>query len=592
MVDTVITLFESTATTFTTNGLGGLPDVMKCKVTEERNGVYELEMEYPIDGLHYSDIALRRIVFCKPNPYADRQPFRIYSISKPINGIVTINAEHISYDLSGIPVKPFKANSAGDAVTQLKNNAVTPCPFIFSTDKTTSAEMNVTTPKSIRNLLGGEEGSLLDIYGGEYEFDKYHVYLRNDRGSDRGVTIRYGKNLTDIKQEENCANVYTGVYPYYFSESDGLVQLGEKILNAEGTFNFTRILPLDLSGEFQEKPSESALRDRAKKYMTDNKIGIPKVSLDVSFILLSQSEEYAEYALLENVYLCDQVSVYFPELGVTNDKVKCIKTEYDAITDKYISISLGDAESKLSTTIASQNDKIEAAPTKSFMDKAIDHATQLITGGLGGYVVMRNSSGSKTGKPDEILIMDTDSIDTATEVWRWNKGGLGYSDNGYNGPYKTAITQDGKIVADFITTGTMLASIIRGGTMSLGGRLSDGTSLGNGAIHVYDQNGNRIGRLDLNGLYAVSGQIADWNIKSNELSYDDGSWKVRLSAHSNKVLDLTGGERGWFGFTSDSRNETEVHVQNVYSDDVHCEWLEVDGIDVADAIRDLYKRVD
>ena len=458
----MITLHESTETSFTTNGLGTLSDAITCEVTEERNGEFELEIEYPVTGIRYKELQLRRIIMAKPNPYSDPQPFRIYAITKPINGIVTINAEHISYDMSGYPVSAFAADTVQNAFINMKSASAVDCPFSFSTDKITTANMTVLKPSSMRSLLGGVDGSILDVYGGEYEFDKFNVKLWNKRGADRGVSIRYGKNLTDLKQEENCSSVYTGVYPFWYSEQEGLVQLDEKIVKASGTYNFTRIYPLDLSQEWQEKPTQEQLRTRANSYMKANDIGVPAVSLTVSFVQLSQSMEYAEYALLEDVHLCDTVSVEFPELNVSAT-AKCIKTIYDAISNKYVSIELGESRTNLASTISDQKQAISDTITKTFMQQAIENATQLISGGLGGYVIMHSSTGGKY--PDEILIMDTDDIATAKKVWRWNKGGLGYSSTGYNGPFALAMTQDGQIVADFVKAGELDGVIIKAGTV-------------------------------------------------------------------------------------------------------------------------------
>ena len=197
----------------------------------------------------------------------------------------------------------------------------------------------------------------------------------------------------------------------------------------------------------QEKPNQEQLRTRANSYMKTNNIGVPAVSLTVSFIQLSQSTEYAKYALLEDVHLCDTVSVEFPELNVSAT-AKCIKTIYDAISNKYVSIELGESRTNLASTISDQKQAISDTITKTFMQQAIENATKLISGGLGGYVIMNSSTGGKY--PDEILIMDTDDIATAKKVWRWNKGGLGYSSTGYNGPFALAMTQDGQIVADFV----------------------------------------------------------------------------------------------------------------------------------------------
>ena len=501
MVDSLIRLFESTATSFQTNGLGGLSEALKCEVVEERNGSFELEMEYHISGRRYSDLKLRRIIVAKPNPYSEPQPFRIYDISKPINGLVTIKAEHISYDMSGYPVSPFSVSDVKAAISNTQSNAIVSHPFKLSTDMSASGEFTILKPVSMRSLLGGSSESILESYGGdgEYEFNGFNVILHQNRGTNRGVTIRYGKNMTDLKQEESCSNVYTAVYPFWYSDEWGMIELPEKTLKTAGTYDYTRILPLDLSNEWENSyewddqyPSEDEIRELAQNYVDKNNIGVPIVSLTVSFEQLSQTKEYEMMALLETVRLCDTVNVEFPLLGVSATS-KCIKTTYNAITNKYISIELGESQSTLSDTVSEQSQTIKKQPTQTFMEKAIQTATQLISGGLGGYVVIRSSSGGKY--PDEILIMDDPNIEKATKVWRWNKGGLGYSPTGYNGPYTTAITQDGSIVADFINTGHLTASIIKGGTLTVGG--FDNT---NGNIEVRDAKNNLLVQMSVQGL--------------------------------------------------------------------------------------------
>lgn len=490
MVDYIIRLFESTDTTYTTNGIGYLVDAISCTVTEERNGAFELSMVYPVTGRRFKELSLRRIIVTKSNPYSDPQAFRIYEITKPINGKVKVSAEHISYDMSGFPVSPFEASGVSTALNGLKQHSVVTCPFNFWTDKPTTTDSNfqVKTPTSMRALLGGVEGSILDIFGGgEYEFNNFLVKLYQHRGYDRGVVIRYGKNLLDLEQEENCASVYTGVYPYWYSDEEGLVELPDKIIYAEGTYNFERILPLDLSGEFAEKPEISALENRATKYVQDNNIGVPKVSIEVSFVHLADANEFELAALLETVYLCDSVTVEFPEMGVKATS-KCIKTVYDVISNKYTSLTLGESRSSIADTISGQEsfvkDSIDSAIAQNDSNQrlAIKHATDLITGNLGGYVVLHSSTGQDW--PDELLIMDTTDINTAQKIWRWNVSGWGYSKHGYNGPFETAATMDGIIVADFIQAGTMSANRIQGGTLTLGGQNN-----GNGTFTLLDQNG-------------------------------------------------------------------------------------------------------
>ena len=275
-----------------------------------------------------------------------------------MNGIVTVLAEHISYDLSGIPVRPFSASTASSALIGLKNNAVVNCPFDFWTDKTTQANFKVSVPASIRSRLGGVAGSILDVYGGEYEFDNYTVKLHNNRGMNRGVSIRYGKNLTDIQQDQNCSNVATGVYPYWV-DSDGavLVELPEKIVNAPGTYNFVKIRTLDLSSEFETRPTVEQLRNKTERYINANEIGVPRVSLTVSFAQLDQSDEYKHLKLLERVSLFDTVNVEFPALGVSAT-AKAVKMVYDVLADRVESATLGSVRANIADTVASQSVQI------------------------------------------------------------------------------------------------------------------------------------------------------------------------------------------------------------------------------------------
>lgn len=512
----MILLYESNETEFVNNGLGGLSDAISCIVTEERNGVFELELQYPIIGIHYGDIARRRIIMAKPNPVSDPQPFRIYRITKPISGQITVYAEHISYDLSGVPVSPFTAHSAAEAMADLKNNAAVTTPFTFWTDKSTVADMTVSVPSSTRALFGGQTGSILDVYGGEYEFDRFNVRLYSKRGQNRGVSIRYGKNLTDLTQEENIQSVYTGVYPYWYSnEDEGLLTLPEKTVNASGTYDYVRIMPLDLSNEFEEKPAEDALRQAAANYMKRNNFGVPNVSLSVSFAQLEQTEEYKDKALLERVSLCDTVNVEFPALGVSAI-AKCVKTVYNVLLNRYDSVELGDARTNIANTIINQQREIEESKTetKSFLQQAIGNATSLITGNKGGYIVLNDTDGDR--KPDEILVMDTPDIETATKVWRWNKSGLGYSPSGYNGPYGLAMTQEGEIVASYITTGILTANLIKAGVLQSANGI---TSLNMTSGDMTVDQGNFTMQLNERGLSLLysgktvafmSGNMFDW----------------------------------------------------------------------------------
>lgn len=491
-------LFAPTATTFETNGLGKLSDAASCTVKETRNGAFELTLKYPVEGIHYAEIQQRSIILAKPNPVDLAQPFRVYRISKPINGLVTVYAYHISYDLTGIPVSPYSAASVQAALAGFSTYAAVTNPFTFWSDMTASGDFTVKAPASVRSLLE----TVLEVYGGEYKYDKYTVRLYQQRGVNRGVTIRYGKNLTDLKQDENCSNVYTGVYAYY-SDGNGIVETSPKVTPAPGTYDYTRVLPLDLKAEFKEAPTAEALRTAAEQYMSDHNIGVPEVSLNVSFVQLEQTQEYKDLALLERVELCDTVTVIFERLGV-NATAQVTSTVYNVLIDAYDSVTIGNVRKNVAMTIAEQAQEIAKGPDLTALQAAVIEATELITGNQGGYVVIHSSTGGKT--PDEILIMDQPDIESAVQVWRWNKSGLGYSSSGYNGPYGLAMTIDGKINADFITTGGMDAARITAGILqSKDGRfLIDLTA---NTITMKNTSGNTVFAFDGNGNLTISGKI-------------------------------------------------------------------------------------
>lgn len=455
-------LFPADAATYTTQGLGALSDAISCRVREERNGEFELEMQYPQAGLHFSEIADRCIILAIPSPWRAAQPFRIYRITKPLNGICTIYARHITYDLSGIPVNVFSAQSAAGALSGIKTNSAVDNPFEFWTDKETAAAFAVSVPASIRSLLGGSTGSILDVYGGEYEWDGWTVRLHEHRGTDRGVTIRYGKNLTDIEQDRNIANVRTGLYPYWADSDGNLVVCDPPIVNAPGTYDFTNIQTVDFSQEWQEAPTPAQLKARAEQYIQDNEIGVPTVSISVSFVDLSRTDQYKDLALLEQCDLCDTVTVQFEALGI-DATAEVVSIETDVLLKRYNKIEVGSLRTNIADTIVDNQQRTDEQikQTTSYLEDRIQQSTDLITNG-GGYIYRKFDADKNW-----VEIGSTDNLDLskAVNVWRWNNGGFGYSKTGYNGPYRTAITQDGHIVADFIDAGTLTANIMRAGIL-------------------------------------------------------------------------------------------------------------------------------
>lgn len=365
----MIILYEYTETAFTNNGLGCLNDATSCSVKETLNGEYELEMEYPVNGIHYSDIQLRRIILAKPNSYDQTQPFRIYSISKPIGGLVTVNAEHINYDMSGLPVRGAVEHYAwyvNDVFEHIRNNSVYPCPFTFGSDITEEKkDISLSKPRSVKAFLGTEEG-LLSLFGGEWEFDRYKAILHKQRGQNRGVSIEYGKNLTDVTQDEACSEMYTAVYPYYYQEDDGLQRLDDDVVKILDT-PYKNVYVLDLTDEFEEMPTQDQLRAKTQEYIKENKLGEPKVSLKVSFI---KNPEVIE--ALQDVRLGDTVGVKFIKIGVDTTS-RCISYDFNVLTEQYNSIELGEPTKTIVDTITSTSSRIDAA--NDAIDDEVDRAT-------------------------------------------------------------------------------------------------------------------------------------------------------------------------------------------------------------------------
>jgi len=340
-------LFDKTETTFTSNGIGRLSDAISCIVTEERNGQYELKMVYPITGVHYAELAHSRIIFGQPAEDEDNQAFRIYKITKPANGRVTVLAQHISYQLTSIPVSPFDADSAADAVDGLTDNAATACPFTIDTDIVSSTPFKLETPESIRSAIGGMEGSLLDLYGGELEWDMFEVHLHSARGQNRGKIINYGKNITDIKQEESIDKVITGIYPYY--SGDEYVELTEKVLTVQTTevYPYQRIQKLDLTKYFGDVPTEEELRAKAQEYLTKNTLGIPRLTIKAAFI---DEENHVP------VNLCDTVTVYYAPLGVSM-QAEVVELEYNVLLERYETMTVGAVQDSILDAVITTDKK-------------------------------------------------------------------------------------------------------------------------------------------------------------------------------------------------------------------------------------------
>lgn len=517
--------------------IGWLAEASSCRCIEERNGIYELELQYPMLGTYAADLIIDRYIKAKPNSTGDNQLFHIRKVSKPINGMFTVSCDHVSYALSGYPVPTVSASGNAQVainavLTAAKNQLGKDTGFSAApTDIALSSSISLANI-SARAALGGVQGSILQTYGGEYEFDNYTIKLHKSRGQDHGVRISYGRNMTDLKCEIDMESAYTGIYGYVKNDEVDLKSY-VSVTNESGINAKTLIR--DFSSDFSgDEITQAKLDSAVSAYVSKNDINSPSVSMTVSFVDLSQSPEYASFSALEAVNLCDTVKIYHKDLNI-DIKAKVIKTTYDVLRERYTSIELGSPRANFADVI--RQTVQEAADAKSLAvsskseitaayEKAIADATAAITGNSGGYIRLNPSE-----NPQELLIMDTLDVSTAVNIWRFNLSGFGHSSSGYSGPYRTAITQDGHIVADFIDTGTLTANIIKAGIMqSVNGRFS--FNLESGHIEASDIN--------------ITG--GDINLDGGSLSIvNDEGYKADLSGG---VVDLyqgagSGSENGY-----------------------------------------------
>ena len=520
-------LFKSDATDFTTNGIGRLTDAISCTVKEERNGQYELEMQYPMDGQYYSEIRTSSIIAAIPYDGAKIQAFQVYKIARALGGRVTISAQHISYRLNWIPVMPFSASSLADTLEKIKANSAENNPFTFEADFTSTVSCGFTIPTGCKSVLGGVEGSLLDTYGGEYEWDNWTVKLHKNRGSEKPITLLYGKNITDLTQEEVISNTYTGVCPYWSATDNNItVTLPEKVISVKAAENFPfhRTKVVDFSGQFDAQPTIEQLREATTEYIEANNIGVPDVSIEVSFINLAGTDGYEDAAPLETVQLGDTISVYFEKLGVQT-RAKVIGYEYNVLTEKYENVSIGTSRSTLASTIVEQGKAAEEMARNAV--NTANKATEWLTNGKGYVMAVKNTDGSWK----ELLFLDQPTTAAATKVLRINENGIGFA----GGPagtfdswvYHQAWTLDGEF-----TTG--------------------GNNNALGSIHVLDEKGKEIVGIDNMGIVCTT---YDGDTEKYKVSMNSDAGVIVESAADGQYSQLA--QDGLIVVTHDSEfNET------------------------------------
>lgn len=555
----------STNTTLTGNGIGLLSDAITCRVTHEINGEYEFRMTYPVTGQHYGDLQVDSVIWATPDNMTAKQPFRIYRITRPLNQVVTVYARHAAYDASGVVVEPVTAASLTAALPAIAAACVPSCPLTLTTSRTVATQYKLTVPTPLWSVFGGIQGSLLDVYGGEWDFNGLTADLKTKLGADRGVDIRYGKNMTQLEQDVTVEATYASVYPLWTDENGTLVTLPEKYITVVGAVG-SRMMTLDLSDAFDTAPTEAQLRTRANKFITDNDPGTPKISWKVNMAQLSQSPEFQDMAILDQVQLGDTIRIFYEPMNLTATS-RAVKTDYDVLSERYAGITLGRVKQNLASIVAASQKETDARfkTMKSMLEQAIDSATDFITNGAGYMRFIYNAS----NELQEIVSLDNPDIALAQSVWRWNNGGFGHSSTGYAGPYTTAITQNGVIVADFVTAGTMAGNRVRTGLIED----ETGTNwwnLDTGELHI----GNFGGRnLIKNTLEPSVASAADY---PKIVGGQDSSVGGTASTATHGIRTTAASNGAWlqigFGGASDM-NGLIAGMTYTFSCDLECKML-------------------
>lgn len=373
-------LYSRTSTSFSTRGLGPLSDAIECTVEEELNGVYQLRLVYPVDGVHASDIKTMTIITAVPAYNKSPQPFDVFRVSMPKYNRLEVEARHISYRLNKSVVMPFSTPDSHSTITDtlqlLKSYCAEQDNFTYWSNVTQTAGLAVIEPTPVRNVLGGMDGCLVDSFGGEIEWDGFAVKLWKQRGSDNHVKIRYGKNMADYHQEENNEGYTASIIPFWRGKdtngNDVVVAPGD-IMRPSGSSipPYPITVPMDFSSYFDTKPTAFDLRSAARAYLSAQGLGGSKISMDVSLVDLAGTEEYKNFASISKVNLGDTVTVEYENLSI-DAQTRVTRTVYDVLKDRYKEISLGDAK------IRGQSAQGAVAPVKKQVSQ-INNAVNAIT---------------------------------------------------------------------------------------------------------------------------------------------------------------------------------------------------------------------
>lgn len=336
--------------------LGTLADAIKCVVTEQRNGEYELELEYLPTGVLANELKTGAIIVAKAYQGSNRQPFRIYNVEKTLTGTMAVSAHHISYDLTKVYLKYFNDTTGITAtLAAIKSNLIQQSgdetDWTFGSDiANTTSVFKHPEPTTVRAALGGVEGSLLDTFGGEFEWDNLTVYLHKSRGLDRGVHIRYAGNLLEFTRTEDFENAYTHVMVYWFDEETGnkTTSLSYPVHDLVASdFTQSRTAVINVTDQYESQPNRATLNPVAQEYA--NKLtSKPTIGLEVKFVDLNSTTEGGAEA---PVLLCDTLHVIDPVRDVSIS-AKVIETKWNVLLDRYDEVTVGTKGKNIADTIS------------------------------------------------------------------------------------------------------------------------------------------------------------------------------------------------------------------------------------------------
>ena len=471
----MIRLFAPDETNFDHNEIVLSPH--RCHVEEEENGDFLLEYESAPDP-RITDGAIIKA----PTPRGD-QLFRIFRPTHTLRK-TKAQAQHITYDLGDNfleDVRPTATTGSG-AIASILGGTLYPHPFTGS-----STVANISTAYYVRRnpiqALIGIDSCLVRRWGGYIKRDNFHIY-HIPSGRDLGYEIRYGKNLRGIEVDIDSSAVGTKLLPTWVDEETNQVQyLPEKYIDSPIAGQYPHLKIAEYRVEVPEgtEDPESYVRQMAEDQYSVANVDKPLINYAVDFVALRDLPEYKDFVWLEEIDLYDIVRIYVEKMGIAIES-NVIRYTYDCIKKRYTGIELGNFTNSLAKSTANTVREIEQridAKAEELIAKQLE-ATRKITGAMGGNVVIRTD---ESGKPYEILVMDTDDIATAKDVVRINRAGIGFSQNGINGPYGVAITIDGHIVADYVDVGTLTAAIIKTGVLS-GGNGKVTLDMTTGALNI------------------------------------------------------------------------------------------------------------